>query len=84
MKRVPLYIGHLCLVVSTSSLRKLEYKFSLNELTKVFGMQFLMDLALLNMLFIISRLISLGLNGQKRKEGVLNMIAPQRTFSHLH
>ena len=41
-------------------------------------LQFLMDLALLNIL-ITSRLISLGMNGQMRKKGVLNMIVQQRT-----
>jgi len=48
----------------------------------IWGMQYWMDLTLLNMLLMINRLTSLGLSGQRIKEGKLNMTALQRTSSH--
>jgi len=39
LHKVPLYIDHLRLVVLTTNFGKFAWKFSLNQLTKAFGMQ---------------------------------------------
>jgi len=84
LHKVPLHIDHLRLVVLTTNFGKFAWKFSLNRLTKAFGMQLWMDHTLLNTFLITSKLTSHGINGHRRKESVHNMIVQQRTFSPLH